>query len=113
MTGLAADGDTLYVTLAPLDTTQAGKVDRVAADGTVTDLVTTAVSPSLPTLYAGTLFYSDVKSGVLSTIEAVDLTATAPITPQDVVPNVQSPGAILDVDGLLQAFAISGDRNDR
>lgn len=105
-TGLAAAGDVVYVTLVPLDTTLAGKVDRIDATGKVTELVTNAASPSLPTVSASVLYYADVV-GTTSTIERLDLSA-ATATPEAFVTNVVSPSALVATAGSLFIESSSG-----
>src|SRR5450432_1764380 len=73
-TGITADGDTIYVTLSPSDTTAAGVVVRVDPSGVVTSLISDAVTPSLPAVAGGALYYIDKPSGLTpSSVMRLDL----------------------------------------
>lgn len=93
-TGLTADGDTLYVTLVPLDTTQSAEVARIDPDGTVTVLVNNAVAPSAPAVASGALYYIDKPSGSSGTsilsLNLADLT----VAPTVLVSALSNPSAI-------------------
>ncbi len=105
-TGLATAGDVVYVTLVPLDTTLTGKVDEIDATGKITELVTNAALPSLPTVSASVLYYADVV-GTTSTIERLDLSTSTP-TPEAFVTNVVSPSALVATSGSLFIESSSG-----
>jgi hypothetical protein len=93
-TGLTADGDTLYVTLVPLATTDSAEVARVDPDGTVTVLVNNAVAPSAPAVASGALYYIDTPSGTSgSSILSLNL-ADLTVAPTVLVSSLSHPSAI-------------------
>ncbi|MEO7109747.1 MAG: hypothetical protein ABI183_04875, partial [Polyangiaceae bacterium] len=103
------DGDTLYVTLVPLDTTASAEVARVDPSGVVTVLVNDAVAPSAPTISSGALYYIDTPTGssgssILS-LNLADLT-TPPTT---LISALDKPsGLAVGGSSLVVATALGG-----
>jgi len=108
-TGLTADGDTLYVTLVPIDTTTSAEVARVDPSGVVTVLVNNAIAPSAPTVSSGALYYIDTPTGssgssILS-LNLADLT-TPPTT---LISALDKPsGLAVGGSSLVVATALGG-----
>ncbi len=107
-TGLAADGDTLYVTLVPLDTTATAEVARVDPSGVVTVLVSNAVAPSAPTVSSGALYYIDTPSGTsgssILSLNLADLTTP----PTILVSALDHPSALAVAGSALVVATANG-----
>ena len=107
-TGLAADGDTLYVTLVPVDTTQSAEVVTVDAAGTITVLVNNAVAPSAPTVSSGALYYVDTPAGVTaSAILSLNLSNVS-AGPTVLVSGVSQPSTLVVYGSAILVASSSG-----
>ena len=104
--GLFADGDTAYVTLVPIDTSQSGQVVRVDPSGAVTTLVSDATAPLAPMTENGFVYYLDKDTTGTSALKKIDLSNVG-AGAANVATGFEQPSAILAIPGNNDAIAVS------
>lgn len=106
--GLYADGDTAYVTLVPIDTSQPAEVVRVDPSGAIAILVGDAIAPLAPLAENGFVYYLDKDTTGASALRKIDLSNVG-AGAVNVTTGFEQPSAIAATPGNDNAIAVSSN----
>lgn len=106
--GLFADGDTAYVTLVPIDTSQSGQVVRVDPSGAITILINDATAPLAPMTENGFVYYLDQDTTGASALKKIDLSNVG-AGAVNLATGFEQPSAIVATPGNSNAIAVSSN----